>query len=143
MQEKADIEAAVREAAAKFRPCVECREHEEGRGDGMPQTSSVAALLRRLFALLFPGCHGAGNERTAPCGERAARAFARISPCVRPRAHAHATFVRKRRSTSYRCGPPFGGVLPAGAGLCAGPGLATGFGAGPGLTTGFGAGPPW
>ena len=82
MQEKADIEAAVREAAAKFRPCVECREHEEGRGDGMPQASSVAALLRRLFALLFPGCHGAGNERTAPCGERAARAFARIADDV-------------------------------------------------------------
>ena len=78
MQDKIDIDAEMKKAAAEFMPCGECAGHAQERGAEMPRATAVAAALRRLLALLFPGCHGANPEHSQ-CRERVERSFARIA----------------------------------------------------------------
>ncbi len=77
-QDRIDIEAEVKKTAAEFMPCGECAGHADGRGAEMPRATAVAAALRRVLALLFPGCHGARPEHSQ-CRERVERSFARIA----------------------------------------------------------------
>ncbi len=48
----------LKKLAAAFNPCAECALHQTERKVYLPGTAQVAVTLRRLFALLFPGCYG-------------------------------------------------------------------------------------
>ena len=55
------------DTAKSFIPCSECSCASRGAASRPPSMIIVARLLRHLFALFFPGCHGA-DAPAAVCG---------------------------------------------------------------------------
>ena len=69
----------IHELAKSFLPCHECALAASSGTVNMPSTAQVAATLDRLFALLYPGCHDAGNASHARCRSRVEELFAQIA----------------------------------------------------------------
>ncbi len=68
----------IAELAKKFLPCSECTGTPED-APRLPSQLLVARLLRHLFALIFPGCHGTESVPKACKREYIERLFARIA----------------------------------------------------------------
>ncbi len=66
------------ELAKSFVPCSECS-GSAAEAPRLPSQLLVARLLRHLFALLFPGCHGTETAHKACKREYVERLFARIA----------------------------------------------------------------
>ncbi|MBR1587798.1 MAG: serine acetyltransferase [Kiritimatiellae bacterium] len=69
----------IKELAKNFLPCQECALANTAEAANLPGTAQVAATLRNLFSLLFPGCHGSGPVPHEQCREHMERLFARIA----------------------------------------------------------------
>jgi len=69
----------IKELAKNFLPCQECALANKAETVNLPGTAQVAATLRDLFSLLFPGCHGAGPVPHEQCHENVEKLFARIA----------------------------------------------------------------
>ncbi len=69
----------IKELAQNFLPCQECALANKAETVNLPGTAQVAATLRDLFSLLFPGCHGAGPVPHEQCHENVEKLFARIA----------------------------------------------------------------
>ena len=68
----------IEKLTAALSPCNECALGGGGRGTTALPVAAVARTLRRIFALLFPGCHGIG--RTAhTCADETCKALERIA----------------------------------------------------------------
>ncbi len=48
----------IRELAKNFLPCNDCERFGNSALASLPSQVQVSRVLRRLFALIFPGCHG-------------------------------------------------------------------------------------
>ena len=68
----------IPELARTFRPCSEC-ERSGSAPPRLPSQLLVARLLRHLFALIFPGCHGAETLPKANDCAYIERLFLRIT----------------------------------------------------------------
>lgn len=64
--------------AKSFVPCSECSK-TGAESPRLPSQLLVARLLRHLFALMFPGCHGTESAREACRREYIERLFVRIA----------------------------------------------------------------
>ena len=69
----------IKELAKNFLPCQECALANTAETVNLPGTAQVAATLRNLFSLLFPGCHGAGPVPHERCHEQVEELFAQIA----------------------------------------------------------------
>ena len=69
----------IKELAKNFLPCQECALSNKEETVNLPGAAQVAATLRDLFSLLFPGCHGAGPVPRDQCHAHAERLFMRIA----------------------------------------------------------------
>ena len=69
----------IKELAKNFLPCQECALANTAETVNLPGTAQVAATLRNLFSLLFPGCHGAGPVPHEQCHEHVEQLFAQIA----------------------------------------------------------------
>lgn len=73
--------ADIRGLARSFLPCHECKLSTAAETVMLPGAVQVAATVRRLFSLLFPGCHGGRSARATPeqCRRSAETLFVRIA----------------------------------------------------------------
>ena len=69
----------IKDLAKNFLPCQECALANTAETVNLPGTAQVAATLRNLFSLLFPGCHGAGPVPHEQCHEHVEQLFAQIA----------------------------------------------------------------
>jgi serine O-acetyltransferase len=69
----------VQELAKDFLPCSECSMANTTEKVNLPGTERVEQTLRRLFSLLFPGCHGMGPVSHGECHRQVAELFAQIA----------------------------------------------------------------
>ena len=69
----------IKKLAASFLPCNECALANTTGRVNLPGASAVALTLRRLFGLLFPGCHGLNPVPHDQCHSQVERNFARIA----------------------------------------------------------------
>ena len=69
----------IQELAKNFLPCQECALANTAEAVNLPGTAQVAATLRNLFSLLFPGCHGAGPVPHEQCHKHVEQLFAQIA----------------------------------------------------------------
>jgi len=69
----------INEIAKSFVPCSECARAAAGNVSRLPSQLLVARILRHLFALIFPGCHGTESLPTARDSEYLERMFLRIT----------------------------------------------------------------
>ena len=69
----------IHELAKSFLPCHECALAASSGTVNLPSTAQVAALLDRLFALLYPGCHDAGVASHVRCRSRVEELFVQIA----------------------------------------------------------------
>ncbi len=69
----------IQRLTASFLPCANCSLANTTRHVNLPGTSAVAITLRRLFALMFPGCHGMRPVEHEKCHEQVERTFAKIA----------------------------------------------------------------
>ena len=69
----------IQELAKSFLPCTECALASTGRAVTLPGTQKVAGTLERLFALLYPGCHGTHAALHERCRRHIERLFADIA----------------------------------------------------------------
>ena len=69
----------IKELAKNFLPCQECALANNAETVNLPGTAQVAATLRDLFSLLFPGCHGTGPVPHEQCHEHVEKLFSKIA----------------------------------------------------------------
>ena len=69
----------IKKLAAEFLPCSECALANTPRRVNLPGASAVALTLRRLFGLLFPGCHGLRPIPHEKCHAQVERSLERIA----------------------------------------------------------------
>ena len=77
----------IKELAKNFLPCQECALANTAETVNLPGTAQVAATLRNLFSLLFPGCHGAGPVPHERCHEQVEELFAQIAAEIEEQIH--------------------------------------------------------
>ncbi len=69
----------IQKLSAEFLPCSKCALANTTRNINLPGASAVAITLRRLFALMFPGCHGLRPVPHEKCHEQVEKTFAKIA----------------------------------------------------------------
>ena len=69
----------IGELAQKFLPCSDCGRSGEAELAALPSQAQVSRVLRRLFALIFPGCHGFHRLPHDRCHQHIQRLFSRIA----------------------------------------------------------------
>ncbi len=69
----------IQKLSASFMPCTSCGLANTTRNVNLPGASAVAITLRRLFALMFPGCHGMRPVPHEKCYEQVERTFAKVA----------------------------------------------------------------
>ena len=72
-------ETEIRTLARTFLPCSECALANTTRHMNLPGTAAVAVTLRRLFALLYPGCHGLHPVPHESCHAEVEKNIARVA----------------------------------------------------------------
>lgn len=69
----------IKKMAAALLPCCECALANTTKRVNLPGSSAVALTVRRLFALLFPGCHGLSPVPHEQCHAQVERNLERIA----------------------------------------------------------------
>ena len=69
----------IQELARNFLPCRECALANTAETVNLPGSAQVAAILRNLFSLLFPGCHGMGPVPQAQCRKHVEQLFVQVA----------------------------------------------------------------
>ena len=64
------LKAHLEALAGKLSPCDSCPLANTERDVNLPGTEAVVAVLKQLFGLLFPGCHGVGPIHHTSCYEQ-------------------------------------------------------------------------
>lgn len=74
----AETDMDFKKLAAAFHPCTECAAHRASQRVHLPSTAHVAVTLRRLLALLFPGCYGLRPVPASNCRQHVENQFEAI-----------------------------------------------------------------
>ncbi len=69
----------IHELAKEFHPCSECALAGASEPVILPSSAQVASTLRNLFALLFPGCHGASPVPPGQCRAHVEKLFGQVA----------------------------------------------------------------
>ena len=97
------LEEHLESLAGKLSPCVSCPLANTERDVNLPGTEAVIAVMKELFGLLFPGCHGVGPIHHDSCYNRTRetiRTLARTLTDQAQRAFEYAC----RREQCVQCG---------------------------------------